>query len=153
MTDNHQPEFDPTVFVRVDRPALLNLDPVERFQTCQIIRKHGVGDQVDDIRNAAVAELADRYERIHGTNTKVADLLGVTPAFVGRLLTEADANAESFEQTRARLDREDVEDITGSPKRAYAPSRPSKTSSARSCRVPCPTPNRESTTPPPWECG
>lgn len=111
-----QPQgFDPAAFVRVDRSALLDMGPIDRFRTCQAIRSQGINDQIDDLRAGAVLELADRYGRIHGTNTKVAKLLGVTGAFVGRLLDEADANAETHEQIRARLDREDVQDITAAP--------------------------------------
>lgn len=115
MSTDQPEEFDPTAFVRVDRDALLAMDPIDRFRTCQRIKDTGISDQVDDLRAGAVLELADRYGRIHGTNTKVADLLGVTGAFVGRLLRRADANDETQEQIRARLDRQDVEDITAAP--------------------------------------
>ncbi|GAA1096153.1 hypothetical protein GCM10009642_38550 [Nocardiopsis metallicus] len=101
--------------MRVDRAGLMKLPAAERFRACQQIRTPSTADQVDDIRAQAVLELVEEHGRVHGANAAVGRIIGKSGTFVGQLVAEADRDRETYEKTRARLDREEVEDITGAP--------------------------------------
>lgn len=112
--DNEQAQ-PPYMRVSVDARGLRSLEPAERFAACQQIRAWTPAGQVDRIRAQAVRELVDERKRVHGANAAVGRMIGKSGTFVAQLVQEADRDRESFEQTSARLDAEQVEDCTAHP--------------------------------------